>query len=488
MTESHPERDTVKRNTLMKSSLSKRRLSAVLFILAVLCALILLCACSSEETLDGKVSTLPSAAPPATEMTTPSLLATTEKTAQTTVTSTTLPPETTVTETDTVSTETTVAATTESTVTSAATTTSSATTATSTTSTASTTVAEAPPTSYVFTKTEDIPYETEIRYSDEHYDDDTIVIREGIVGKKVYTTTLLYRAGRPIGNYIDERIQTYPQNEILLMGTKVSHTSEIEVRTSDIPYETERISDDSLPLGEEKLVTAGKNGILKETYEISYYRGEKTDETLISQEREEPVNEVIAIGTYVAPEPEPEPTPEPEPEPEPTPEPKPTPNPTPEKFRLPYLVAGEASGKYIGRNYNITQNYGSGGHGGLDIGVWYGEAVVASMSGRVVMAYNNGAFNPATDKSMLWTYGTFVVIEHENGMRTYYAHMSKKFVSVGDYVQAGQVIGESGNTGRVSPTPTTSNPYAGTHLHFEIRVYNSKTGKYTRVNPMDYLK
>lgn len=474
----------------MKSSLSKRRLSAALFILAVLCALILLCACSSEETLGGKVSTLPSAAPPATETTTPSLLVTTEKTAQTTVTNTTLPPETTATETDTASTETT-ATTTESTV-------ASAVASTSTASTTSTAVAEAPPTSYVFTRTEDIPYETEIRYSDEHYDDDTIVIREGIVGKKVYTTTLLYRAGRPIGNYIDERIQVYPKNEILLMGTKVSHTSEIEVRTSDIPYETERISDDSLPLGEEKLITAGRNGILKETYEISYYRGEKENETLISQEREEPVNEVISVGTYVAPEPEPEPTPEPEPapepdptpEPEPTPKPEPTPNPTPEpkKFRLPYLVAGEVSGKYIGRNYNITQNYGNGGHGGLDIGVWYGEAVVASMSGRVVMAYNNGAFNPATDKSMLWTYGTFVVIEHENGMRTYYAHMSKKFVSVGDYVQAGQVIGESGNTGRVSPAPTASKPYAGTHLHFEIRVYNSKTGKYTRVNPMDYLK
>lgn len=447
----------------------------MLFILALFCALILLCACSSEETIDVRAAALTSATPPAAETTTVSPLMTTGKTVHSAVMSTALPPETTSTAADTVSAETT-AVVTESVATSA---TAAASTAPASSVTAA---AETPPTSYVFTRTEDIPYETEIRYSDEHFDDDTTVLREGIVGKKVYTTTLLYRAGRPIGNYIDERIQTYPQNEILLMGTKASHTSEIEVRTSDIPYETERVSDGSLPLGEEKLITAGKSGVLKETYEISYYRGEKESETLILQEREEPVNEVIAVGTYIAPEPEPTPTPEP------TPEPEPEPTPEPEKFRLPYLVAGEVSGKYIGRNYSITQNYGNGGHGGLDIGVWYGEAIVASMSGRVVTAYNNGAFNPATDKSMLWTYGTFVVIEHENGMRTYYAHMSKKFVSVGDYVQAGQVIGESGNTGRVSPAPTASKPYAGTHLHFEIRVYNSKTGKYTRVNPMDYLK
>ena len=231
----------------------------MLFILALFCALILLCACSSEETIDIRAAALTSATPPAAETTTVSPLMTTGKTVHSAVTSTALPPETTSTAADTVSAETT-AVVTEPAATSA---TAAASTAPASSVTA---VAETPPTSYVFTRTEDIPYETEIRYSDEHFDDDTTVLREGIVGKKVYTTTLLYRAGRPIGNYIDERIQTYPQNEILIMGTKASHTSEIEVRTSDIPYETERVSDGSLPLGEEKLITAGKSGVLKETY------------------------------------------------------------------------------------------------------------------------------------------------------------------------------------------------------------------------------
>ena len=220
----------------MKSLPSERRLITVLFILALFCALILLCACSSEETIDIRAVALTSATPPAAETTTVSPLMTTGKTVHSAVTSTALPPEITSTAADTVSAETT-ATVTESAATSA---TAAASTAPASSVTA---VAETPPTSYVFTRTEDIPYETEIRYSDEHFDDDTTVLREGIVGKKVYTTTLLYRAGRPIGNYIDERIQTYPQNEILLMGTKASHTSEIEVRTSDIPYETERVSE-----------------------------------------------------------------------------------------------------------------------------------------------------------------------------------------------------------------------------------------------------
>ncbi len=339
--------------------------------------------------------------------------------------------------------------------------------------------------SMVFTETVEIPYETETRYSDSYYDDEIILLREGIPGIKVYTTTRLYREGREVGSFVSEHTETYPQDEIVIIGTKISYTSDFETRRSDLPYTTERIEDNTLPYGEENVITQGKKGTLTEVYEIIYYRGAKQEEILLSENRTEPVNEVIAVGTYVAPEPEPEPEPEPAPEPEP--EPEPAPEPIPESFRMPYLCAGENIGKYTGRNYGITQYYASGGHGGIDIGVWYGEAVVASKSGRVVMAYNNGAFDPATDKSMLWTYGTFVVIEHADGMRTYYAHMSKKFVSVGDVVYAGEVIGESGNTGRVSPSPTASNPYAGTHLHFEIRVYDSKTGKYTRVNPMNYL-
>ena len=55
----------------------------------------------------------------------------------------------------------------------------------------------------------------------------------------------------------------------------------------------------------------------------------------------------------------------------------------------------------------------------------------------------------------------------------------------GDAVKKGDVIGRSGNTGRLNTTAT--GPYAGTHLHFEIRKYNKSTGRYNTVDPKLYL-
>ena len=315
---------------------------------------------------------------------------------------------------------------------------------------------------YTYTETENIPYARRTEYSDEYYDDDIFIFQKGRDGICTYTVTVVYKNGAPISRSRAKEYEIPAQDEIMIKGTKISVTSETVQSTRELHYKTERQDDPALPKGEERLITAGKNGSVTEIYEIIYYRGEEAERNLLSRDTTPAVNEVIAVGSYEEAQKE-------------------------ENFRMPYLTAGEKSGKYTGRNYSVTQYYGNNGHGGMDIGVWYGEAIVAAMSGRVVMAYNEGYFNSATDTSMLWTYGTFVVIEHENGMRTYYAHLKTKFVSVGDTVSQGQVIGESGNTGRVNPAPTAANPLAGTHLHFEIRVYNGKTGKYTRVNPLAYL-
>ena len=57
------------------------------------------------------------------------------------------------------------------------------------------------------------------------------------------------------------------------------------------------------------------------------------------------------------------------------------------------------------------------------------------------------------------SYGNLVIIHHANGLETYYAHMSKRHVTVGQQVKSGDVIGLCGNTGRSF----------GSHLHFEIR-------------------
>lgn len=99
-------------------------------------------------------------------------------------------------------------------------------------------------------------------------------------------------------------------------------------------------------------------------------------------------------------------------------------------------------------------------HKGIDIGVPIGTKIHASRSGRVVFSgYEEG-------------YGKLVILEHEFGYRTYYGHLSRGLVKVGDLIAPGQVIALSGNTGRST----------GPHLHFEIR----KNGQ--SMNPFTYIK
>ncbi len=86
-------------------------------------------------------------------------------------------------------------------------------------------------------------------------------------------------------------------------------------------------------------------------------------------------------------------------------------------------------------------------HQGVDLPLPVGKAVYAAFDGRVrASTYNSG-------------YGNLVIIRHENGLETYYAHLSKREVEVGDWVHAGDEIGLGGSTGRST----------GPHLHFETR-------------------
>ena len=86
-------------------------------------------------------------------------------------------------------------------------------------------------------------------------------------------------------------------------------------------------------------------------------------------------------------------------------------------------------------------------HQGVDLPLKTGTPVVAAFDGRVrASTYNKG-------------YGNLVIIRHENGLETFYAHLSKREVEVGDWVRAGDEIGLGGSTGRST----------GPHLHFETR-------------------
>lgn len=103
----------------------------------------------------------------------------------------------------------------------------------------------------------------------------------------------------------------------------------------------------------------------------------------------------------------------------------------------------------------ITSRYGyrkNRNHNGIDISLKTGDTVRAAWSGKVRYAkYNDGG------------YGNLVIIRHENGLETLYAHLSKHLIFPNDEVKAGDPIGLGGNTGRSF----------GSHLHFEVRFYDA---------------
>lgn len=102
----------------------------------------------------------------------------------------------------------------------------------------------------------------------------------------------------------------------------------------------------------------------------------------------------------------------------------------------------------------ITSSFGwrkGRNHNGTDIDLSTGDTVRAAWSGKIRYAqYNNGGF------------GNLVIIRHENGLETFYAHLSKHLVVPNQEVKAGEPIGLGGNTGHSY----------GSHLHFEVRFYD----------------
>ena len=91
-------------------------------------------------------------------------------------------------------------------------------------------------------------------------------------------------------------------------------------------------------------------------------------------------------------------------------------------------------------------------HRGVDLGLCHGEGrtIVAAFAGKVVKVRNQGRRRG---------YGRYVILDHGNGLTTLYAHLERWKVNVGDELQAGDVIGIGGNSGRSY----------GAHLHFEMK-------------------
>ncbi len=96
----------------------------------------------------------------------------------------------------------------------------------------------------------------------------------------------------------------------------------------------------------------------------------------------------------------------------------------------------------------LTQ--GLHGYNGIDLGAPNGTPVYASAAGTIIVAKSGGGYNGG--------YGNYIVISHDNGTQTLYAHLSSLSVAGGE-VAKGDLIGSVGNTGRST----------GYHLHFEVR-------------------
>lgn len=173
----------------------------------------------------------------------------------------------------------------------------------------------------------------------------------------------------------------------------------------------------------------GSDGLSEITARVTLQNGKKVEEEdLVTTVKEEPVTEVVLVGT---------------------------------KERPPTV----GSGKYIWPlKDSFTQTSGFGSrwgrqHKGIDLAVSVGTTVYAADGGTVVEAQYSGS------------YGNVVMIDHQNGQETRYAHNSKLLVKKGDKVYQGQPIAKSGNTGRST----------GPHVHFEIRLNGEPR------NPLNYL-
>lgn len=115
----------------------------------------------------------------------------------------------------------------------------------------------------------------------------------------------------------------------------------------------------------------------------------------------------------------------------------------------------------FGKRINPISGYGFEMHPGVDMSAPRGTPVFSAGNGEVysVRSSENG-------------YGNSIILKHENGFFTLFAHLSKIIVRTGEKVARGQKIGEIGNTGRTT----------GAHLHYEIRINNSE-----KIDPLPFI-
>ncbi len=276
-----------------------------------------------------------------------------------------------------------------------------------------------------------------------------ITVNGNIIARteKVDVTALLESArvrfdfdGNCMSDFVDDVATVdgfYLANEIVSEEEIVSIINSLSVETvytvstdTETSYKTTTIKNSSMERGTSSVITQGQKGLIRKSETVTYVNGSEITRTVNSQEVvREPIDRVVEIGTAKR------------------------------------VISGAKT--VSGLNFplpsgvwQVSAYYGDGrNHQAIDLRAPSGTSIYAVSSGTVVSAGWDG------------NYGKSIVIDHGNGIKTRYAHEKDIFVSVGDTVSAGEVIGTVGKTGNAT----------GNHLHFEIIING------TRIDPAPSL-
>lgn len=238
------------------------------------------------------------------------------------------------------------------------------------------------------------------------------------------------------GNYVKSTMSSFSEVALdyIYKNLKIQtykHTEKVIKLKYDVVY----VVNDNFQFGESNILSKGKMGKCKYYYKTTFLNGVKQSKNIVKTEvMSEPKTKAIEISR--------------------------------EEYNI--LMANKAvdAKNYVfplnTNNYYVSSLFGyrwGRVHGGIDLDVATNTGIRAYKAGTVLIAEYNES------------YGNYIVVEHDNGLKTLYAHCSSLLADVGSSVKKGQIIALSGNTGNST----------GPHLHFEVRINDE------RVDPAKYI-
>ena len=242
------------------------------------------------------------------------------------------------------------------------------------------------------------------------------------------------------GVYLQESVSSYADviNALTVITTGASSAELIKVKvvrrdteTVAIPFDTQNTESDQYDFGKVVTLQEGADGSEEITYETTMIDGAVTDRQAVAYNvLQAPTPEITVTGTKLKNG----------------------------------MIAKVGSGSFIWPvpNYKYVSRWMGNGHRGADICAAYGTPILASDSGTIIAA------------GWHYSYGNYVEIDHGNGYKTLYGHMSSIAVSQGQAVTQGQVIGYVGSTGNST----------GNHCHFEMSYNGALFSAYTLFSGM----